>query len=88
MTITRPEQLPEPECELGYPHSQLEEMFDEQQMKRLHLWMAGQTQAICEGKLYDHGKGEYYPCCDGTAHGYVMYAHDVRRWLSAGPILD
>jgi hypothetical protein len=79
--------LPPPECELGYPVSQLEQLLDEQQMSRLHLWMRGQTGAICDGTRYDHDIDALLPSGCGP-HGLVYYPWDVERWAAARPIVD
>lgn len=86
--ITKMEELPEPECEGGYPWTQLQQLFDEQQRNRLHQWMNGQTMMLCEGRRYNHATMEYEESCNGVAHGGVVYAHDLERFLRAGPIID
>lgn len=86
--ITDANQLPEPECEGGYPWTQLEQIFDKQQIARLQIWMRGQTMMLCEGRKYSHETMEYYESCNGTAHGGVVYVYDLHRFLTAGPIID
>lgn len=50
-----PAHLQEPRHRLGYPWSQLQEMFDAQQIARLQLWMDGQTMAFDgEAIVYPH----------------------------------
>lgn len=83
-----PDQLPSPICQLGYPQDQLEELFDEQELRRLGLWMNGQTMAICEARRYNHDTKKYEPNGCDRAHGGVIYAWDLERWLRAGPIID
>lgn len=79
--------LPPPDCTLGYPVVQLQRVLDEQQMRRLELWMRGQTGAICDGRRYDHLAREYAPTGCGP-HGMVIYVSDVRRWAAGQPIVD
>lgn len=86
--ITNPDDLPEPECEAGYPRTQLMEIMDPQQYARLDIWLYGQTLALCQGKLYDHETGEYEECCNGVSHGTVVYPTDVHRFIHARPVID
>lgn len=81
--------LPEPECPLGYPKSQLDTIFGDD-VARLWQWMRGQTGAICTGTRYNHDTGAYElsPCAKTGAHGYVVYRWDVERFMVGGPILD
>lgn len=85
--VTKDQLLP-PECEGGYPTSQLEELMDTQQFKRLMLWMYGQTMMLCESKLYSHEDKTYHEACGGVAHGPVIYPWDLEGFLYASPILD
>lgn len=81
--------LPEPECPLGYPVTQLQEVLDEQQFQRLMLWMSGQSGLLCQGTRYNHDLRRHEPTeCAQHPHGMVVFAWDVRRWVSAGPIID
>lgn len=86
--ITDVSQLPPPECESGYPWTQIEEFMDEQQVHRLEMWMEGQTMMLCQGKRFDHDSGLFYESCGGVAHGGVVYPHDLHRFIEAGPIID
>lgn len=79
--------LPDPDCELGYPVTQLQRILDAQQMNRLQLWMWGQTASICEGRRYDYETDEWTDTGCGP-HGVVYYKHDVERWLNAHRIID
>jgi hypothetical protein len=76
--------LPVPICRLGYPQSQLKEIFSEDQFKRFIAWMRGQTFASCEGSEYV----KYYVPNGCGPHGYVYYTHDVKRFLDGSPIVD
>lgn len=83
--------LPPPECPLGYPWSQLERLLDAQAVARLELWMQGQTMTLCGGRLWVEklGGGEWVPDkCAGHPHGAVVYQWDFERWLRAQPIID
>lgn len=48
--------LPKPECEQGYPWTQIEGLLDQAQLEKLRDWMYGQTMSLCE----EHG-GVIYP---------------------------
>lgn len=61
----------DPECEHGYPWSQIEREWGEPFAQRLAQWMAGQTMALCD----EHGTvvyqwdmrrfaGSIIPCLD------------------------
>lgn len=75
---------PKPECWLGYPFSQLQDILGEDRAKELFNWMYGQTMAICDGQRYDHDLQEYLPTCP-EPHGPVVYAWDFSRWLAGWP---
>lgn len=77
------DQLPEPKCESGYPHEQLEEVLGDD-LPSFHQWMAGQTMTLCTGRKFDHDAGEYNECCGGIAHGPVVYPWDLRQYLESG----
>lgn len=72
---------------MGYPRSQLEEIFDAQQLARLDSWLYGQTMGLCDGTEWDHDAQEHVQVCP-EAHGSVIYRHDIVRFLRAGPITD
>jgi hypothetical protein len=80
--------IPPPDCRWGYPTSQLEEHLSVNQMQRLMQFMGGQTMTLCEGRAYNHQTKEYYEVCDGVAHGTVIYAHDLWRFLVGLPVVD
>lgn len=86
--ITSPAALPIPECEAGFPYTQLMEIMDPQQFARLETWLYGQTVALCDGRLYNYETREYESCCNGVAHGRVIYPHDVHRFLRGWPVID
>jgi len=85
--ITSMAEMPKPECESGYPISQLEQVFDAQQMARFMVWMDGQTMSICEGRRYSYEHKKYFATNCGP-HGTVAYVHDVERFLRAGQVID
>jgi hypothetical protein len=86
--ILSPDDLPSPECEAGFPVTQLEELLTEEQFEDLSKWMYGQTMTLCEGKKYNNDTKTYRESCDGTAHGAVIYHWDLKRWLQGQPIID
>ncbi len=79
--------LPEPACLLGYTHRQLAEILGVR-IADFREWFAGQTGAICEGRLWDREQTRYAPACGGVAHGPVVYRHDVERFLLGLPVVD
>jgi hypothetical protein len=74
-------ELPEPECEGGYPLHQLETVMDDSQFSRLQRFLYGQTMMWCSGSAYNYDLGSYEQACGGVAHGTVIYTHDVERFL-------
>jgi hypothetical protein len=78
--------IPKPECQLGYPESQLKEILGDR-LEDFNLWMRGQTIAGCDGRRYDHDKKEYQPTGCGP-HGYVIYSWDLERYLAGGFPID
>lgn len=88
MPSERLPELPEPECPLGYPDSQLDAIFGDQR-PAFNRWMNGQTVAGCEGRRWDENKREYVADeCAEHPHGIVTYSHDVRRFLSGSMVWD
>lgn len=79
-------QVPEPQCQFGYPHPQLQEMLGAR-YPQFMKWMSGQTQSICDGRSYDHEKREYQQTGCGP-HGPVVYVWDLDRWLAGLPVVD
>lgn len=79
--------LPEPECRLGYTHSQLKLILGDRFHDFGH-WMHGQTMAICEGKSYSHETKQYREACGGVSHGVVIYCWDLERYLAGLPVID
>lgn len=78
------EALVPPACPLGYTREQVEQITAEKFDEFAH-WMRGQTAAICDGRHYDYGKGEYEPTtCADAPHGMVIYAWDLARWIRGG----
>lgn len=80
--------LPEPECESGYPWSQIDTFLDVGRVAELMDWMHGQTMTLCEGGRYNHDTKSYEEKCDGVAHGPVVYRWDLDRFLAGRPIID
>lgn len=78
---------PEPECWLGYPQGQLQEILGEAGYHELGKWMYGQTMAICDGQRYDHDLQEYVQTCP-EPHGIVVYVWDLGRFMANLPIID
>lgn len=78
---------PTPICKLGYPESQLRDMFSNEQMKDFFNWMRGQTFSVCDGSFYDHREKRSKPTGCGP-HGYVYYPWDVEKFLDGSPIVD
>lgn len=76
----------EPECELGYTRAQLKQMIAN--MDDFDEWMRGQTQAICEGRSFNHDTREYETACGGVSHGVVTYRSDVNRYLAGARAVD
>lgn len=81
-----PHALPQPICKMGYTKAQLEQILGPR-LTEFNRWMYGQTGAICDGREYDHAAKAYKPTNCGP-HGMVVYAHDLRQFLSGGRALD
>jgi hypothetical protein len=79
--------LPEPACCLGYTRKQIAEIMGPR-LAEFDRWMRGQTQALCEGREYDHATKSYRVACGGVAHGGITYPWDVERFLAGLPALD
>ncbi len=81
--------LPAPSCPIGYTREDLLAMFGTVGIDDFDQWMRGQTQAICEGRRYNHDKKAYEPdACEHTPHGVVAYTWDVERYIDHLPPLD
>ena len=72
--------LPKPACELGYTTQQVAEITGAR-LPEFLKWFFGQTGAICEGRRYNHKTKKYEKRCGGVAHGHIVYAHDLERFL-------
>lgn len=72
--------LPDPECILGYPLSRVEDLLGPS-FERFRYWMRGQTVAQCDGRSYNYEIKGYEPTGCGP-HGTVVYVHDLKRWLA------
>lgn len=79
-------ELPQPECILGYPDGQLHELLGSR-YDEFWKWMRGQTFTSCDGRAYDHETKEYRETGCGP-HGFVVYYHDVKRFLEGLPVID
>lgn len=80
-------QLPTPQCSLGYPLIQLQDILGATKYKVFNAWHSGQTGAICTGTEWDAEKGESVETGCGP-HGIVVYKSDVVQFLSGGKPLD
>lgn len=69
---------PEPECRYGYSWPQIKSILGDR-IDEFERWMGGQTMALCLPDTENDGAAN---------HGPVVYPHDLRRFLSGGPILD
>lgn len=78
--------LPKPECKLGYPIKQLEEILGSR-LDEFNKYMVGQTGAICTGKNYNYGTKEDEPSKCGP-HGMVLYKCDLLTFLEGRPTTD
>jgi len=76
-----------PICKLGYPYSQLGDIFSPELKKEFFSWMRGQTFTECNGYQYDHEASTYEPSGCGP-HGWVYYTSDVQRFLEGKPVID
>jgi len=74
------EALLPPSCSLGYTESDLDAVLGDR-LPEFRRWFRGQTGVICEGRRYDHQAKEYRETGCGP-HGFVVYAHDLERFLS------
>ena len=72
--------LPDPVCHIGYDTDQVRHIVGAR-YALFERWMYGQTQAICEARLYDHEAREYKPSACSEAHGVVTYPWDVEAFL-------
>lgn len=93
--------LPEPECPLGYPESQLQKILGKAALFNIFCnWMRGQTMGLCDGlrwnpdaDWYDQNwtprRGCYEPSdCYDSPHGGVVYRSDLERWMAGLPVVD
>lgn len=78
--------LPKPKCKYGFTEEQIRKIMGAH-LLRFQAWISGQTGAICDNRDYDHEAKEYKPSGCGP-HGFIIYEHDVRRFLAGGPNLD
>lgn len=80
-----------PSCPHGYTLADLELHFGAKVGEPHPLWtqLRGQTQSICEGRIYNHDTQEHEPdACEGNPHGVVAYVHDVWEWYEGRPVSD
>jgi hypothetical protein len=76
-----------PICKYGYTREQIRRMLGDD-TDNFTRWMYGATMTLCEGKEYNHLTGEYEPCCNGVAHGPVVYPWDLETYLRGLDPLD
>lgn len=76
--------IPEPECSSGYTEYQVEEIMGDR-LDEFIRWMNGQTMCLCQGRKYNHETKKYEVDCDGIAHGPIVYAWDLKRFLGIIP---
>lgn len=74
-------------CRLGYTSEQVAELMGDR-LDEFYEWMVGQTQAICEGRKYNHDTRKYEEACGGHAHGLIVYEWDADRFLAGLPAID
>jgi hypothetical protein len=79
--------IPAPDCVLGYPEYQLEEILGDR-IEEFGRWMRGQTFSGCDARSYNHETKEYEPSGCDIPHGFVYYQSDVRRFLAGLPVID
>lgn len=80
MTIHKIDELPEAECVNGYPMTQLETLLTPGQLSNLRAVLYGQTNKLCEGRVWDHDAQTYEITCP-RPHGPVIAKHDIARAL-------
>lgn len=73
-------ELPNPECNMGYTNKQVAEIMGDQ-LANFQEWSIGCTRSICEGRKYNHETSKYEPDSCGP-HGVVTYRIDVDHFLS------
>lgn len=81
--------LPDRTCPLGYTLAECERIVGSYRYDNFRLWMRGQTATFCDGQVYDPSTGEYRKdTCWKAPHGFVIYEHDLQRYLDGRPIVD
>lgn len=81
--------LPNPECPLGFPETQLIDFMTDLQLRDFHAWMYGQTFSHCDGRFFNHTTRQYEQSpCFQTTHGWVFFPTDVIRFLSGRKVID
>lgn len=80
--------LPEPECPMGYPWTQLQRELSEAQQASLAEYLSGQTGYICNGLRVDSDGRQARTACYESPHGMVTFKGDVERWASGLPVID
>ena len=76
-----------PECQLGYPLTQLKRALSDGDYQRLMQWLVGQTVGVCDGRRWNPDTETYEPTGCGP-HGAVVYAHDLERWANNWAVMD
>lgn len=90
--MMRYEDLPAPDCPMGYTEEQVRAIMGED-IESFLRWMNGQTICKCEGWAYNHDTKQHEAdACINDPHGWITYASDLRRFVRGGgertPILD
>lgn len=83
--------LPKPECPLGYTTGQVQEILTAQgrRYERFLHWMRGQTMALCTGQEHDYETNTPIDTpCAAHPHGPIVYQDDLIRFLSGGHVVD
>lgn len=77
--------LQDPTCLMGYTDDDVNQALAEFGIDQddFTAWYEGQTGAICDGQQYDYDAKAYRttPCAENP-HGFVVYGHDLRRFLA------
>jgi hypothetical protein len=80
-------QLPKPDCELGYPHYQVETLLTGPRLTAFKNFMRGQTMSICDGRSYNYASSEYEDTGCGP-HGGVVYESDLKSFVNGRGLWD
>jgi hypothetical protein len=74
-------------CPYGHTNEDLRIILGDR-LPEFNKWMVGQTGQLCDGRWYDYAWKRYRPDkCKENPHGPVVYASDLRQFLSGrGPV--